>query len=84
MPIDIPTGITSLNGAIQLGKALVNASAEMDKAELKLKIADLVSELLSAKESLVDAKSAIREMDEEIARLVSTNAEIDLLLYQRQ
>jgi hypothetical protein len=80
MPIDIPAAIATLNGTIQLARGLAEASAELDKAELKLRIVGLVDQLVAAKDSFIDAREEIRNLETEIAQLKETTAKIEDLV----
>ena len=80
--MDIPATITALNATIQVARGLAATSAELDKAELKMLIVNLVDQLVETKDALVDAKEALREKDEEI-RCLKEAAEFkgDLIEY---
>ena len=70
--MDISLALTSLNTAIGISKTIADAPHALEKAELKLKLADLLSTLAEAKIAISDATSIIDEKDDEIARLKDT------------
>ncbi|MGB3814028.1 MAG: hypothetical protein WA950_12455 [Shinella sp.] len=67
--MDVATAITSVTAALGLVKELREIDVQYDKAELKLKIADLTEALSEAKLGLVDIADQLREKDGQIARL---------------
>ena len=62
---EIATGITS---AIGIAKALISADRAFDKAELKLKLADLMVSLAEARTDLVQVQAQTIELGEELER----------------
>ncbi|GGA14966.1 hypothetical protein GCM10011498_14020 [Amylibacter cionae] len=67
--MDFVTALTTLNETLKVSKGLLNITHEMDKAELKLRFAEVVDGILEAKNSLVDAQQNERELLLEIASL---------------
>jgi hypothetical protein len=67
--VDIATGLTQLSHALKLVKELNNVDREFDKADLKIKIAELAGKLVSFQTTLADAREAIAAKDVEISRL---------------
>jgi hypothetical protein len=67
--MDIIAGLTAVSETLKITKELRAIDAEVDKATLKLRLADLVDGLLEAKEALQDAKERERELLKEIADL---------------
>ena len=57
--MDIVTGIAAVAQAISIAKDLREMDKEIDRAEFKLKIADLTSALADAKIALVDAQDSL-------------------------
>jgi len=56
--------IATLKGATEIGKALITSQGTLDKAELKLKLADLMGELASARSEAADLQDTIRTLYE--------------------
>lgn len=67
--MDITTAIGSVTAALGLMKELREIDAQFDKADLKLKIAELTGALADAKAGLVEVADQLRGKDAEIARL---------------
>lgn len=67
--MDITGSIAAVTAALGLVKELRSIDAQFDKAELKLKIADLTEALSEAKLGLVDVAEQLRTKDAEIADL---------------
>lgn len=67
--MDIAAGLTALNSALSTIKQLQDIDKNFDKAELKLRMATLYSDLADARIALSDARELVREKDVEIARL---------------
>ncbi|WP_192257364.1 hypothetical protein [Mesorhizobium caraganae] len=67
--MDIAATISAVTAAIGLAKEIRSIDAQIDQAELRLKIADLTSSLAEAKMGLVDVADQLRQKDNEIARL---------------
>lgn len=67
--MDIAGSISAVTAALGLVKELRMIDAQFDKAELKLKIADLTEALSEAKLGLVDVAQQLQDKDREIAGL---------------
>ncbi len=67
--IDWPTALSTASQAIKLANDLRSIDKEVDKAELKLKVAELTGSLAEIKLTLSEAKSDAAEKEDEIARL---------------
>lgn len=67
--MDVVGSISAVTAAIGLVKELRAIDAQFDKAELKLKIADLSEALSEAKLGLIDVAQQLQEKDAEIKRL---------------
>lgn len=67
--MDIATGLSSLTAAIGLVKELRSIDVQIDKAALKLKIAELTGALADAKVAMVDASETLRSREDELAKL---------------
>ncbi|MDW9787716.1 hypothetical protein GOC19_06390 [Sinorhizobium meliloti] len=67
--MDIAGTLASVSAALGLVKELRSIDAQFDKAELKLKIADLTESLSEAKLGLVDVAQELQAKDAEIANL---------------
>lgn len=61
--------IAGVTASINTLKALRTVEKAIDQAELKIQIADLISNLADAKVELVEAQQTLKEKDEEIVRL---------------
>ncbi|GLQ87859.1 hypothetical protein [Dyella flagellata] len=59
----------SLKTAMDIGKAMLDAKGAYEQADLRLKIAELMGELATARGTLADAEDAARQRDAEIKRL---------------
>lgn len=68
-PLAIKTALDSLRTASDMVKILRSADASFEKAELKLKIADLAEALASARLAVLDAQEEIEELRTELASL---------------
>jgi hypothetical protein len=60
---------SSIKTAIDIGKAVIAAQGSLDTAELRLKLADMITALASAKIELTEVQDALRAKDEQIAEL---------------
>jgi hypothetical protein len=69
--MDIPATLSALGSALGIVKELREINDQFDKADLKLKIADLSGALADARHGVIDAEDALRAKDTEIARLSS-------------
>lgn len=67
--MDIMTGLHAVSETLKITKELRNIDNEMDKAELKLRLSDLVDGLLEAKEALQDAKQREYDLRKQISSL---------------
>ncbi|WP_106795594.1 hypothetical protein [Rhizobium sp. H4] len=67
--MDITGTITAIGAALGVVKQLNEIDVHFDKADLKLKIAEITSALASAKLGLVDAEEVVRRKDAEIRKL---------------
>ena len=65
----IGAALNSLKTAIDIAKFLRESDLSLERAELKLKLADLVTALADAKIQLVDVQEALAEKDKRIAEL---------------
>jgi len=67
--MDVAGAISAVTAALGMVKELRAIDAQYDKAELKLKIADLTEALSDAKLGLVDVAQELKSKDAEIAAL---------------
>jgi hypothetical protein len=65
----IAAALTSLKTATDIAKFLRESDLSLEKAELKLKLADLVGALADTKIELVEVQEALTEKDKRIAEL---------------
>lgn len=68
---EIATGITALNNALSIAKTLREAEKVYDAATYKLKIAELIEEMVSGKLALSEAKESISDLKAENDRLAA-------------
>lgn len=61
--------ITAIKHSIDIAKAIKDADSTLEKAELKLKIAELIESLADAKISATEFQDVIQEKDSRIAEL---------------
>jgi hypothetical protein len=67
--MDIMTAIAAATNAVDLLKSLNQVDKEYDKAELKAKIAELLSNVADLKIALIEANDDLRASSDEIRRL---------------
>lgn len=67
--MDLASSLSAVSAALSLVKELKQIDAHFDKAELKLKIAELTEALSDAKLGLVEVAQQMVEKDTEIRRL---------------
>lgn len=67
--MDIPATFSAITAALGFVKELNAIDVQADKAELKLKIAEISGALADAKMGLLDAVEIVREKDKAIAEL---------------
>lgn len=65
----IGAALSSLKTATDIAKFLRGSDLSLERAELKLKLADLLSSLADAKIELVEVQEALAEKDKKIAEL---------------
>lgn len=64
--------ITAIKHSIDIAKAIKDADSTLEKAELKLKIAELIESLADAKVSVTELQEIIQEKDKRIKELESS------------
>ena len=57
----------TLKGATEIARVVIGASGTLDKADLKLRLADLVGELATARTQAADLQDTIRCLSEDLA-----------------
>jgi hypothetical protein len=67
--MEIGAGIAAIGRALGIAKNLIDINHQLDKAELKSRLADIYSNLADAKIALADAQASIREKDQSLAEL---------------
>lgn len=75
--IEIPIVLKTLSDAIGIAKAVAEAKNEWDKADLRLKMADVTTALADAKNAVTEAQMELRDKDREIERLTEAFKRID-------
>jgi hypothetical protein len=78
----ISTVLNSLKTATDIAKFLRESDLSLEKAELKLKFADLVSALADAKIQVVEIQETLQEKDKRIAELEEAFQTKDTLVRQ--
>ncbi len=68
-PASIVTGLAALKHAVDIAKALRQADQSLATAELKLKVVELLGEIVEAKTAMVEVQEIVRDKDSEVARL---------------
>jgi hypothetical protein len=59
--------IATLKGATDIAKVVIGASGTLDKVDLKLRLADLMGELATARTQAADLEDTIRCLSEDLA-----------------
>lgn len=81
--MDIAATLSAVTAAIGLAKELRSIDAQVNQAELKLKIADLTASLAEAKMGLVDVADQLKAKDEEITRLSAFDMDLSNKVFVR-
>ncbi len=81
--IDWAIALHTASQALELVKGLRTIDKEFDKAELKLKIADLTATLADLKTTLIEAKAEATSKDETIEKLKGVNKRVKDGLIER-
>lgn len=76
----IGAALSSLKTAIDIAKFLRSSDLSLERAELKLKLADLVGALADAKIELVEVQESLTEKDKRIAELEAAFQSKDMLV----
>ena len=78
--VDFVVGLAAAGNALKILKELNQIDRDLDKATLKLKIAELTSALASAQMTLVEAQTEAQEKDKEISKPAANfKAKADLI-----
>jgi hypothetical protein len=64
-------GLAALKQASEIVKALADTNALYEKAELKLKIAELTEAVMTARVALLEAQTEIQSLKDQIGRLTT-------------
>lgn len=67
--IDIGLALQSITASIGIARVVAEAQTELDRADLKLKMAEIITTLADAKIALSAARTALFEKDQEIVGL---------------
>jgi hypothetical protein len=70
-PASIPAAFASVKSAIEIAKLIKDSGASLEKAEVKLRLADLVSTLADARMELAEVQEAMASKDARIRELES-------------
>ena len=68
--IDIAVAVGSVKSAIEIAKLLKDSADSFDKAEVKLKLAELIGSLADAKMQIAEIQEALMDSDQEKENLV--------------
>lgn len=68
------TTLSAVNTAIDIARRIVTTEGDIEKAELKLRMAELLERLAEAKITVVEIQDGLRAKDEEIANLIEAFA----------
>jgi hypothetical protein len=78
--------ITSVLGSVKtatdIAKFLKESDTSLEKAEMKLRLADLIGALADAKLQIVEVKELLSEKDQEINRLIESQKIKDSIQYE--
>ncbi|MBL4808021.1 MAG: hypothetical protein JKY31_12165 [Rhodobacteraceae bacterium] len=69
--MDIMAGLSAISETLKITKELRAIDKNIDTAEWKLRLSELIDKLLEAKESLIDAKTTEADLKEQISNLVA-------------
>lgn len=69
--LQVTSVIVGIKNAIDIAKLIKDSGASLEKAEIKLKMAELISALADAKIGMVSIQEIVSEKDSEIKRLKS-------------
>ena len=78
--MDFFAGISGINNAITIAKALKQIEKDYDAATLKAQVADLISALADAKMALTDASEENKRLASENERLLQAGSEVATLV----
>lgn len=67
--MDVATILQTITTSIGIARAVAEAQTEFDRADLKLKMAEVVNALADAKLALTEIRDEQREKDAELARM---------------
>jgi len=76
----ITTILTSLKGAIDIAKLLQESDLSLEKAELKLKLAEIMSAVAEAKIQLAEVQDILIQKDKRIGELEEAFESKDMLI----
>ena len=68
-PVSISLLLANIKTAIELTKLITDTDSHLEKAELNLKLADIINSLASAKIEVSNLKDILNEKDSEIKKL---------------
>ncbi|WPD24559.1 MAG: hypothetical protein SD837_08330 [Candidatus Electrothrix scaldis] len=78
----ITSALSGIKQATDIAKIIKDSSSSLEEAEIKLKLADLISALADAKVEIANIKEAVTEKDEEITRLKGVIETSDKLVWR--
>ena len=81
--IDIGMVVGSVKSAIDIAKILKDTADSLDKAEVKLQLADLIGSLADAKMQIAEIQEALIESDKEKKELETKFSQKENLFFER-
>ncbi|GGE92012.1 hypothetical protein H1W37_10015 [Stappia taiwanensis] len=78
----LTAAVAGVSSALRIAKHIFEINAELQKSDLKLKMAEVIAALSDAKVALSEAKSELYEKSQEIERLRNSSIRIDGLTKQ--
>ncbi|PHQ56196.1 MAG: hypothetical protein COA30_05105 [Sulfurimonas sp.] len=81
--IDIAVAVGSVKSAIEIAKLLKDSADSFDKAEVKLKLAELIGSLADAKMQIAEIQEALMDSDQEKKSLLDKLNLKENLVYEK-
>ncbi|MCW5203214.1 hypothetical protein VU12_09780, partial [Desulfobulbus sp. US4] len=78
----ITSALSGIKQAIDIAKIIKDSASSLEEAEIKLKLADLISALADAKIEIANIKEGVTEKDDEIKRLKGIIETSDKLVWK--
>jgi len=81
--IDIAVAVGSVKSAIEIAKLLKDSTDSLDKAEVKLQLAELIGSLADAKMQIAEIQEALLESDRDKKKLLDKLSLKENLVYEK-